>query len=283
MSHEDSSSAAFRPLPKSKAKSTLILSAQLWFFVAVIGQWLFVSYIVINYLGLALDGSPEAMKSFGIHANDGIANVAMALHVLFAAIIIGGGPLQLIPNIRARAPRFHHWNGRIYIFASVLTSIGGLYMIWTRDIPGGLVLQLGISLDAVLIMLFAFLAVRAAIARDIPRHRRWALRLFMVVSAVWFYRIGLMFWIVINKGPVGFNFETLEGPFIYFLNFAQYLLPLAILELYFRAGQGTNASGQWAVSGIILIATLATAFGIFAATAGMWLPQITAADSFWRS
>jgi hypothetical protein len=265
------------------AKSALLWSAKLWFVVAVVGQWIFVAYIALSYSGLALQGSTESLKSFGIHSGDAIGNVAMALHVLFAVVIIGGGSLQLLPSLRAIAPRFHHWNGRVYITASVVTAIGGLYLIWTRDIPGGLVLRLGISLDAVLIIVFAFLALRFAIAKQIKTHRRWALRLFMVVSAVWFYRIGLMFWIVVNQGPVGFDFETLEGPFIYFLNFAQYLLPLAVLELYFRASDGTSRPSQWAVASLIGVATLATAFGIFAATVGMWLPRITAENSFWMT
>lgn len=280
VTHQNSSPPAKHS--DQRAKSALIWSARLWFAVAVIGQWMFVAYIVIHYSGLALDGSSKSLKTFGIHAGDSVGNIAMALHVTLAAIIIGGGPLQLIPQLRSWAPRFHHWNGRIYIASSIVTAIGGLYLIWTRDIPGGLVLRIGISLDAVLIVLFAILALRFAIARDIQTHRRWALRLFMVVSAVWFYRIGLMFWIMINQGPVGFDFKTLEGPFIYFLNFAQYLLPLAVLELYFRARNGVNQQAQWAVAGLICIATLATVFGVFAAMAGMWLPEISAADSFWR-
>ena len=267
---------------EQRAQSVLLWSARLWFTVAVVGQWIFVAYIVIHYSGLALDGSAKSLIAFGIHTGDSIGNIAMALHVMLAAIIIAGGPLQLVPQLRSWAPRFHHWNGRLYIAASAITAMGGLYLIWTRDTPGGLVLRFGLSLGAVLIILFAILALRFAIARDIKTHRRWALRLFMVVSAVWFYRIGLMFWIVINQGPVGFDFETMLGPFIYFLNFAQYLVPLTILELYFRARDAANQQTQWAVAALILLATLATALGVFAATAGMWLPEITAENSFWR-
>lgn len=118
----------------------------------------------------------------------------MAAHLLLAVIIIGGGPLQLIPQIRARAPAFHRWVGRSYLLTAVISSIAGLYMIWTRGTIGGPVLQAAISLDGVLIISFAAIAVRFAIARNIVAHRRWALRLFMVASAAWFYRIGFMGW-----------------------------------------------------------------------------------------
>lgn len=267
----------------ANSKRLLTLSAQMWFLVAVIGQWLFVAYIVLHYLGLALDGSPAALKSFGIHAGDLIGNVSMILHITFAAIIIGGGPLQLLPTIRARAPRFHRWNGRVYIAASLLTALGGFYLVWTRDIPGGLMMRLGVSFDAVLIFLFAVLALRHAIAGNIKTHRRWALRLFMVVSAVWFYRIAMMGWIVANQGPAGFDPQTMQGPAIYFINFAQTLVPLAILELYFRAQDTVNSGFKSSVALLIFIATILTAFGIFAATVGMWLPELSAESSYWRN
>ena len=75
-------------------------------------------------------------------------------------------------------------------------------------------------------------------------------------------------------GGVGIDFETFTGPFIYALGFAQYLVPLAMLEWYFRC-QGRPGSGEQ----LLFAATLAglTAFmsvGIFAATMGMWLPRL---------
>jgi hypothetical protein len=36
----------------------------------------------------------------------------------------------------------------------------------------------------------------------------------------------------------------MDGPMNYFFQFAQYLLPLAVLELYLRAGTGAGADGR---------------------------------------
>ena len=87
------------------------------------------------------------------------------------------------------------------------------------------------------------------------------------------FRIGLMGW-AMTTGGIGIEWETFTGPFIYFLSFAQYLLPLAILELYLRAKDNGEPAAQIAVASTLVIATLAMSIGIFAATVGMWLPRI---------
>src|SRR5207253_1370504 len=156
-------------------------------------------------------------------------------HLLFSTFVIVGGAVQLVPLVRSRWPRIHRWNGRVYLTAALVLSVGGLVMVWTRRTVGDLSQHISISINAVLIMACGAMALRHALARRFDLHRRWALRLFLVVSGVWFFRIGLMAWLVINQGPRGFDPKTFQGPFLTFLAFAQYLLPLLVLELYMRA------------------------------------------------
>jgi hypothetical protein len=118
------------------------------------------------------------------------------------------------------------------------------------------------------------LALRYALARNFTAHRRWALRLFMVVSAVWFFRIGLMLWLVIFQAPVGFDPDTFIGPFASFMAFAQYLIPLAVLELYFGAQATANVKVKLAMATFLVCLTLAMAAGIFGAVMGLWLPSL---------
>ncbi len=113
-----------------------------------------------------------------------------------------------MPWVRRRAPAFHRWNGRLYLLTALTISAAGLYIVWFRGSIGDLGQHLGISLNAVLILVCASFALRHAIARNIAVHRRWALRLFLVVSGVWFFRIGLMAWLIVNHGPVGFDMKT---------------------------------------------------------------------------
>lgn len=265
---------AATPVMGTKA---LQLSAQFWFVVMLIGQWFFVAYLLILYGGSAARGDLDVWGtklSHGYVPGDFIGNLAVASHLLLAVIIMVAGPLQLVPQIRARAPKFHRWSGRTYLVAVLLTSIAGLYMLWVHGTVGGLILALGQSLDALLIIIFAGFALRAALARNFAAHRRWALRLFMVVSAVWFFRVGLMLWLVIHQAPVGFNPDTFEGPFVNFIVIAQYAIPLAVLELYFRAQDHKDAWVKVAAAIFIALLTLAMALGIFGAVMGLWLPHL---------
>lgn len=264
--------------PYAGASSALNRAAKTWFLVILAGQWIFVAYIVAYFISGLLQGGLASLGDThlpnGFIAGDTGGNIAVAAHLVFAVIIIGLGPLQLVPQVRARFPGFHRWNGRLYMAAVYLTSIVGLFMVWTRGTVGDMTQHIGISVDAVLIIVFATLALRFAIVRNIRKHRRWALRLFMVASAVWFYRVGLMGWLFANGGPVGIDMETFTGPFLNFLTFGQYLVPLAVLELYFAAQDRAGATGKYVMAGGLAVVTLVMAFGIFAATMGMWLPRM---------
>jgi hypothetical protein len=155
-----------------------------------------------------------------------------------------------------------------------VTSMAGLYMVWSHNTGSHLVPHIGVSIDAILIITFAALALRYALARDFQTHRQWTLRLFMVVNSGWFFRVGLMFWIFLNQGPAGFDPKTFTGPFVNFLSFADYLLPLAILELYFQTNARAGTAGRFAMATGLVIVTIAMGIGIGVATMVLWLPRI---------
>ena len=82
---------------------------------------------------------------------------------------------------------------------------------------------------------------------------------------------------MIFKGPFGFDPATFQGPFLTFLSFGSYLLPLAVLELFLRAQERGSASGRMAVAAGVLALTVAMGVGIFGATLMLWVPRIRAA------
>jgi len=262
--------------PSISAEKTLNMAARLWFIVAVAGQWMFAYYVAALYGGSALRGDWTVWHKRMAHGEGPamLGNIAMAVHLSLAVIILLGGPLQLIPQIRRRAASFHRWNGRMYVVALFIATISALYMVWFRGTAGDFVQHIGVSFNAVLIMIFAVIAVRYAITRDLASHRRWALRLFIVVNGVWFFRVGLMLWLVINRGPAGFNPDTFTGPFLTFWSFANYLLPLAILELYLRTNSRSTPSARFAMAAGLFILTLGMGVGILVATKVMWLPHL---------
>jgi uncharacterized membrane protein len=266
------------------ADKALKAAVWLWFVVAVIGQYVF-AFTIASFYGLtAARGNLLAWNKVlpnGYVAGNSIGNAALAAHLLFAATITLSGALQLIPRIRARFPVFHRWNGRMYVLIAFSMAISGLYLATSRrHVIGDVTQHIGIEINAILIIICAALALRFALARDFTTHRRWALRLFLVVSASWFFRIGLFLSLLLFHGPVGYDPTSFQGPFLTFLSFAEYLLPLAILELYLRTQDRPGAPRRIAMATGLFVLTLAMGAGIMGATTGLWLPRIkTAYDS----
>ena len=89
------------------------------------------------------------------------------------------------------------------------------------------------------------------------------MRLFLAASAVWFFRIGLMFWFM-TTGGIGIDPETFEGPFLTFMYFAQMAIPLLVLQLYFWAQDSNRAGLKVAAALVVLAATGVTALLILA-------------------
>lgn len=225
-----------------------------WAFATLIGQWVFVYFVVAMYGTSTVSGDFEhwnkAHLVIGYVPGDTIGNIAFAAHVLLAAVVLAGGMLQLVPQIRERALGFHRWNGRVFLLTAVATSVDGLYMLWVRGATIELVNSVAVSGDAILVLAFASLAWRAALARDIDSHRRWALRAFMVANAVFFVRIFSTAWVVLTGGA-GMT-SRMDGPMNYVFELGSYLLPLAVLELYLRA---TTARTRLLAALTLLLAT----------------------------
>lgn len=272
------SAAGLRLAPsRNGAATALSAAATFWFLATVVGQLMFAAYIVTLYGGHAARGNFQgwnAVMSHGHVPGDGVGNLATGIHLLLAASIMLAGTLQLLPQLRRIAPRVHHWNGRVYLAGAVLAALSGLTMLWWRGAVGDVVQHIGTSLNALLVLLFAGLALRRALQRDIAAHRRWALRLFVTVSGVWFFRVGLMFWLAVNGGPAGFDPASFTGPFLSFLAYAQYLLPLALLEGYLRSRDGGSAVARWTMAALLACMTVAMSAGIAVASVGMWLPRM---------
>jgi uncharacterized membrane protein len=270
------SSLPTRPPRTALATRALSASATAWFVVAALGQLGFLVYIVGFYGSAALRGMPQDWNRVlgnGWIEGDLAGNLVVAGHLLFAAVVVLGGLVQLLPQVRTHAPRLHRWNGRVYATAALATAIGGMVMTWTRGAPGALIQDIAINLNALLVIAFAAMAVRHARARRFDAHRRWALRLFLAVSGVWFFRLMLPLWIVANQGPAGFDAETFSGPALTAIAFLSYLLPLAVLELYLRA-QRAGAGARLAMAGGLGVLTLLTAAGIASAAMILWLPRL---------
>jgi hypothetical protein len=264
----------------SVADKSLRAAARFWFVVALIGQFAFAFSVAAFYGLTALRGDFQAWNkvlSHGYEAGATMGNAALAGHILFATVISIAGALQLIPGVRNRFPVFHRWNGRLFVLAAFTQASTGIYLTLSgRRLVGDATQHVVSVLGAVLIMFCAAAALRFAIARDFTTHRRWALRLFLVASASWFFRLGFFLTLVLF-GPVGFDPTTFSGPLLTFWTFAQYLLPLGALELYVRAQNHPGALRRLAAAGVLVVLTLAMGGGIAAVTLASWVPNVKAA------
>lgn len=262
----------------SRAAAAVKIAGLGWLGVALLGQLAFGAYVLAVYGGGLWTGQLErwnAATPRGHVPGEWLGNLVFGSHMAFTLVVIFGGLVQLLPVLRRRAPALHRWNGRAYLIAAVLLALGGTVLMLTRGTVGSPAQQAGTVLNGVVILACAAMAWRHARARRLAEHRRWALRLFVAVSGVWFFRIGLMAWLLLHRAPVGFDPETFTGPTLLVLAYAQFLLPLAVLELFFRA-QATQAGAllRWATAGLLGLLTLLTALGITGAVLMMWWPQM---------
>ena len=266
--------------PRQASAAWLRRSVIAWTCVALLGQLVFAAYVLLFYGKSALAGEPRRWNEVLPHGwKDGavLDNSVLAGHLLFTVVIVFGSLVQLLPVVRRRVPSLHRWTGRAYLVTAAALSLGGLYLLWVRGgAAGDLSQHLAITGNALIILGAAAMAWRAARARRIDDHRRWALRLFVAVSGVWFFRVGLMAWLGVFRAPVGFDADAFSGPFLTALAWGVYVVvPLLILEAVLRAQRSTASAGQQAIVAIgLAMVTLLMAFGVVMATAGMWGPRI---------
>ncbi|MES2033655.1 MAG: DUF2306 domain-containing protein [Pseudomonadota bacterium] len=258
------------------ARAALRWAGIAWFAVAAAGQLAFVYFILAFYGSRTLSGTYAAWNDKplinGYVAGDHTGNIVFAAHVLLAALVTLGGLMQLVPTIRRAAPGLHRWTGRIFLSVAIFMALSGVWLTVARGAYLSVISAVAILINGLLILVFAGLAWRHAIKRRFDQHRAWAMRTFMVVSGVWFLRVGLMGWVVVSGGGVGMN-KTMSGPADVVLVFGSYLIPLAFVELYLRAQRG-GSTLQVAAALLIVAASAYTAVGMFGTIAFMWGPYL---------
>ena len=258
----------------------LARAAAAWFAVAALGQLLFVIYLSGFYGTSALRGQ---FADWSAHRNvidayvagDLVGNIQFGVHVLMAVILTAGGVIQLWPALRQRFRAVHRWNGRLYLLAAVVAAVGGLWLSWVRGSRLDLASALGVSLNGVLILWFAWQVLQAALSRRFGDHEAWAVRLFLAVSGVWMLRVGMMAYGLIGIGALGLPRETGQL-FFQIWSFGSYLVPLAIYQLYRMVRAGPNDGARSVMTVTLAVLTLLMAAGIAGAASMMWYPPFMA-------
>ncbi len=114
------------------------------------------------------------------------------MHIIGAPIALALGFFQFPPNLRQTRPRLHHWSGRIFGVAIVMSGIGGLIMalgiMAERPVAG-----LGFGILAVLWVGVTVFGISAAMRREFAMHQRWMFRSFALTFAAVTLRLQLPF------------------------------------------------------------------------------------------
>jgi Predicted membrane protein (DUF2306) len=266
--------AALHSAPQTRnfARGALAAVGATWFVAALLGQWVFVYYIAGFYGHSIATGSfaewarhPQLIT--GYVAGDGAGNLFFAAHIVLAFVLTLSGAVQLIPQVRKHAIAFHRWNGRVFLVATLAAAIGGLWLVWVRGTTDGLIGSIAISINAVLIILFAALTWRAVRRKDIAAHQNWAMRTYLVTNGVWFLRVGVMAWAMLTQGTAMETFFAVWG-------FGSYVVPLLVFEAYLHAKRSDNAVVKATMAGALFGLTALMGAGIVGAYLIMWGPLI---------
>lgn len=248
------------------AKQSLNHTTLFWFTTTLVGQWFFFYYIIAFYGFSVINDNMEiwnrweAMGSTPFVAGDFSGNLAFAAHAIGAGIVAFGGALQLIPRMRNTFPTFHKVNGYVYLTTVLCLAVSGFYLVWVRDTDPITLSGVGTTINGFLILGFAYFTIRRAVARDIVSHRRWALRLFLVANAQWVLRLGVFSYMV--TGSLLGLAPSFGDVFFPLWTFGCFLLPLAVLQLYFYAKEKSSISLKLATSATLFVLTLLMMIGM---------------------
>ena len=251
--------------------SAALLTAVVW-----VSSILFGLYILAFYGGALRAGQPEAWNETlpRLYEPETLAaSIGIGAHFAAGGILLVLGPIQLLAPIRRLAPSVHRWMGRVYALCALIAGLGGLTFIAIRGTVGGLPMSIGFALYGALMALSAFQTARFGIARDLERHRAWAIRLFALAIGSWLYRMEYGFWTIITGG-VGHTTDF-QGWFDVIMDFFFYVPNLLVAEAFIRAGRPrAGLSTRWLASGALLVAAGYLALATWFFSLHIWAPGI---------
>lgn len=132
---------------------------------------------------------PFAPAPDGVDANR-FLHPWLAWHAISAATALLLGPWQFRATLRARRPRLHRAMGRLYVAACLVGGVTG--GVLALGVSTGLVPLLGFGILAVWWVYTTTQALRMALQRQFPAHRKWMIRSFALTFAAVTLRLQLV-------------------------------------------------------------------------------------------
>lgn len=164
------------------------------------------------------------------------ANHFLAVHVAAGVTALVVGPLQFVASIRKRMPTLHRAIGMTYVAACAVSLPASLML--AAGTTSGPVAGAGFAILGLLLAVFTWLGLRAAIERRFADHRLWMLRSYAMTATAITLRLMLP-----AAGLLGFDFL----PAYQAIAWLSWMTNLALVEYYIRRNPG-SAAGQPALA-----------------------------------
>lgn len=156
----------------------------LLFLPAIIGivmalrRTLVLAGVIGSFTPRGMKGKPPFDAEFDRHP------LLTLIHILPGTLFMISGPLQFMPGIRARHPRFHKLSGRIYIASAYIVGISALVLSFVLSPIGGINQAAATILFAILFLVSLSKAWWHILHRRIALHREWMIRAFSIGLAI---------------------------------------------------------------------------------------------------
>jgi len=251
----------------------IALAGVVWISSAIFGAYILAYYGGAIPAGTLEDWNATLPKLYEAHTP--AASAGIGLHFFAGAVLLLLGPVQLIGEIRAKAPAVHHWIGRLYALAAFAAGVGGLTFIALKGTVGGMMMNVAFAAYGGLTVLAAVETVRHAMARRIETHRAWAIRLFALAIGSWLYRMGYgLFFAIMGADDPGHT-AAFDGWFDYVMDWAFFVPPLIVAEMFIRARRGgASTAGRVGATAALTASAGLIAFATFFFTVMGWGPAI---------
>ena len=179
---------------------------------------------LVTYFGTSGEPPPPILAN-------GFANPFLIIHVVAGVVALVVGPLQFVRRVRARSPAVHRATGLIYVGACAVSAPAAV--ILALGTTAGPVAGAGFAVLALLLALFTYLGLRAAIEHRFADHREWMLRSYALTATAITLRLMLP-----AAGLLGLQFL----PAYQAIAWLSWITNLALVEIYICRKRSTAAA-----------------------------------------
>lgn len=161
--------------------------------------------------------------------------IPIVLHIVAGILFNLLGPFQFAPAIWRRWPNWHRRSGRLLIGSGLLVALTGLWMNQYYPLYGGFLKYSTVMAHSIGLAVWLGVALRAILARDIPRHSAWMMRAIAIGLSPATQRVFIL--------PMFFIYGDVSELMVGLVVWSSLLLNLSVVE-WIRLRERRDKSGQ---------------------------------------